>query len=165
MISGLGFEREIPVQTEAIPAILAGENVLIISSTVRERQKQALSSVLREDQVRGRNQRNEADLRDTVARPKSRHAEKDRAMGEASRFVGGDQARRHIPEGQAKAGALPARHSHYDARNAAGPSCRFEITIQSIKPEVCGYRRDSPAGFRQARFASSLSDWSVLKKS
>lgn len=45
VLSELGFEKETPVQTEAIPAILGGENVLIISPTGSGKTEAALLPV------------------------------------------------------------------------------------------------------------------------
>jgi ATP-dependent helicase Lhr and Lhr-like helicase len=45
IISGLGFEKETPVQTVAIPAILSGQNVLIISPTGSGKTEAALLPV------------------------------------------------------------------------------------------------------------------------
>jgi len=57
VVADLGFERETPVQTEAIPAILAGENVVIISPTGSGKTEAALLPVFEkikaEDKVQG----------------------------------------------------------------------------------------------------------------
>ncbi len=45
VLSDLGFDKETPVQTDAIPAILAGENVLIISPTGSGKTEAALLPV------------------------------------------------------------------------------------------------------------------------
>ncbi|HVB11540.1 MAG TPA: DEAD/DEAH box helicase, partial [Nitrososphaerales archaeon] len=45
VVADLGFEKETPVQTVAIPAILAGENVVIISPTGSGKTEAALLPV------------------------------------------------------------------------------------------------------------------------
>lgn len=54
LLSSLGFEKETPVQTQAIPAILSGENVLLISPTGSGKTEAALLPVLEQIKNEGR---------------------------------------------------------------------------------------------------------------